>query len=191
MAKLPTHERAVLARLPLPLGEEWVVVQGFDERRGTHAGRASFCWDFGRVGSTTVDAPVCATAAGDVVMVVDNDLTDVDNRVEVAVAPDELHTHLHLKAGAAEVSIGDRVAAGSARLAGWTPRPPPLCVRQRASRTVGFTTRPMGFAFFERRTPGGTWKPVEFGMPPGGSICAEDGGGCTTERPSLARPCRR
>jgi hypothetical protein len=61
--------------VPLPDGEQWFVIQGFDDAGGSHKGYASFCLDLDLAGRPQSDSnghPFYAASPGKVDFVVDS-----------------------------------------------------------------------------------------------------------------------
>jgi len=166
-ARLPPPAQLVRARLPIPTGEEWLVVQEFDERLGTHSGGDAFCWDLGRVSGigATIGAPVFACATGDVITVTQSDPTDTNNLVEIVVAPDEVHGYLHLQANASNLSTGSRISSGAKVSVIGTLDHLHFAGSNGQDRRPGFVTRPLAFAFYERRGETGPSEGIELGLP--------------------------
>lgn len=99
-------------RLPFAAGQAWKATQEFDDTTSHHGGSA-FCWDFERVGVTTHDTPVYASADGDMVSISDNDEgyvppDDWDNqpwKTKIRTAPDEATSYLHLRAHSVQQAV--------------------------------------------------------------------------------------
>jgi murein DD-endopeptidase MepM/ murein hydrolase activator NlpD len=110
-------------QLPIPLGESWMVIQGW---QGTlsHNGRAAFALDLSLAaeGSSpqntvaTLNRQVFAAAPGKVVQT-RNDRTSCEgwpaNYVMVEHAPEEVGAYLHFVKGSVAVKSGDGIAAGA------------------------------------------------------------------------------
>ena len=162
------------AVLPFPVGEEWTVIQEFDERHGSHAHAASFCWDFSRATGSTNGAAVYVSAAGSVAFILDGRQDD-DNRVEIRIAPNELHAYIHTRNQSAAVTQGAPVSKGSQVAVIGLKNHLHFAAEDKldGTRVNGdfvFVTRPLAFYNYERREPNGFWTSVPIGMPRAGEV---------------------
>jgi murein DD-endopeptidase MepM/ murein hydrolase activator NlpD len=119
---LPPVQQVEL-QLPIPLGEKWMVIQGWQGAL-SHHGRAAFALDLsvaaeGAVPENTVatlNRPVVAAAPGKVVQT-RNDRTSCEgwpaNYVMVEHAPSEVGAYLHFVKGSVAVKTGDNIGAGA------------------------------------------------------------------------------
>ena len=100
--------------LPFPPGENWYVIQGFDDPNGSHKGYASFCLDLdlaGKSQSASEGQPFHAAAPGKVDTVIEsNDTGGSSNLVSVKQAAHEFCDYLHLEKNSAVVKAGDSVS---------------------------------------------------------------------------------
>ena len=103
-----------LAHLPFPPGQEWYVIQGYDNPTGSHKGYASFCLDLdlaGRPQSESNGHPFYAAAPGAVDFVKEDAASGgAANFLSVKQAQHEVCDYLHLSQNSAQVSVGDTVA---------------------------------------------------------------------------------
>jgi hypothetical protein len=157
--KLPLPAQTVPTVLPFPVGEEWTVIQEFDERLGSHSGPAAFCWDFVRAAGATNGASVFAVAGGEVNQVNESDPDDSDNLVEIHAATDEFHAYLHTRQNASALTVGAQVAQGA--LVSVIGKRDHL----HFNLGPGSGTRPLAFRNYERKERSGGWTTVDIGMP--------------------------
>jgi murein DD-endopeptidase MepM/ murein hydrolase activator NlpD len=162
--RLPLPANTVPAVLPLPTGEDWTVIQEFDERFGSHSGGASFCWDFGLASGSTNGSAIYASAAGVVANIKNDDPTD-DNRVEILVAPEEYHAYIHTRLDAATVAMGASVAQGARVSVIGQRNHLHFALGNQLDQSAGFITRPLAFRNYDRMEVNGPWTPIPAGMP--------------------------
>ena len=102
--------------LPLPDGEKWFVIQGFDDPAGSHKGYASFCLDLDLAGQPQSDSnghPFYAVSPGTVDFVVDSNSSGGSaNFISVKENNHEICDYLHLSKGTAAVALGGSVSYG-------------------------------------------------------------------------------
>ena len=178
---LPLPTKQQLMDLPFPPGEAWSVIQGVDQRAGSHRGYAAFCWDFmvadqpqGGVYPTGSDgAPFYASAPGRVITVRESapsGTSQASNYVEIEQAPEEICAYLHLRRNSCEVDTNNKVTYGrQLALTGDTGVAvgafhPHVAVSDKPDGTSGFVTFPVAFSDYEVRS-GANWKSVSRGMP--------------------------
>lgn len=181
---LPTAHATM--HLPFEPGEEWYVIQGYDEAGGSHKGYASFCWDFMLAGVPQQDqypngaggAPFYAVASGEVVTEDDVRTSgqSPSNIVEIEHAPGEIAGYLHLEQNSATVAKGNHVLRGSqVGLVGDVGASVGanhlhLAVTDAPDGTSGFVTYPVAFTNYEVKQPNGSWKLVKRGVPEDGQV---------------------
>jgi murein DD-endopeptidase MepM/ murein hydrolase activator NlpD len=176
--KFPNNQ--VSLRLPFPMGEAWVVGQGWQgfSGKGSHNGRAAFAWDFDLAGKPKTDTngkPFYAAAPGPVVEVKDDSTCGPVpvNHVDIRHAVDEIGVYLHHVKGTAAVSVGQTVAVGT-KLAntgdtgtGCGNYHLHFALHNKPESQAGdLVTIPATFENYEVSTDNGaTWQPVVKGIP--------------------------
>jgi Concanavalin A-like lectin/glucanases superfamily/Peptidase family M23/Bacterial tandem repeat domain 1 len=99
---------------PFPSGEQWFVIQGYDEATGSHKGYASFCLDLmlaGRPQSESNGHPFYAAAPGTVDFIKQDAATGgAANFISLKQAPLEVCDYLHLSQNSVQVNLGDHVS---------------------------------------------------------------------------------
>ena len=107
-----------LMHVPFAGDESWLVIQGFDNPNGSHAGGASFCLDLmlaGRNQSESSNVPFHAVAPGSVDTVKQDSVSgtmNISNFITVKQAPLEMCDYLHLATNSARVSVGNQISFG-------------------------------------------------------------------------------
>ncbi len=98
-------ETQVALKLPIPVNEEWYVIQGYNARGGSHNGYAAFCYDFKLYNDTgpnypngTAYAPVQISSPGKVVLY-------GNGAVILKQAAGEYTTYMHLAANSLSTAI--------------------------------------------------------------------------------------
>jgi Concanavalin A-like lectin/glucanases superfamily/Peptidase family M23/Bacterial tandem repeat domain 1 len=105
-----------LAHLPFPQGQNWYVIQGYDDPNGSHKGYASFCFDLmlaGKPQSESNGRPFNAASPGTVDFVKEDAASGgATNFVTIKQAQHEFCDYLHLAKDSCQVSVGDSVSFG-------------------------------------------------------------------------------
>lgn len=181
---LPTAQK--LMSLPVPKGQAWYVIQGCDEKGGSHKGYASFCWDLMVDGQPQGDdypngtggAPARAAASGKVITVNQSKASgeSPSNIIEIQQGPNEVCAYLHIRKNSSKVNINDHplynqeLAKTGDVGAAVSANHIHIAVTDKPDGTPGFVTFPVAFTNYEVRQPNGSWKFVERGMPKGGEV---------------------
>src|SRR5262245_2198925 len=99
--------------LPFPPGQEWYVIQGFDDATGSHKGYASFCLDLmlaGKPQSDSEGAPFYSAAQATIDFVKEDAAPGgATNFITAKQADHEFCDYLHLLKDSAVVNKGDTV----------------------------------------------------------------------------------
>jgi hypothetical protein len=177
---LPAPFQQSPMRLPFPVGEAWLVTQGWDNPFGSHRGAASFAWDFilaGHPPSATYGKAIFAAAPG-FVAETRNDRDSCSgfpaNYVMVQHALSEIGAYLHFVRGSVAVAESQALTGGD-YLADAGDTGNSLCGFHHLhyalhdlpeSQAGGLVTFPGAFTNYEVSIDrGNTWRLVQRGVP--------------------------
>jgi hypothetical protein len=97
--------------MPLPLGEEWQVIQGYDNPTYTHNGYASFCLDLRLARVPQMESngrPFYSAGPGAVDFIKQDESSGgLSNFISVKQDQHEFSDYLHLSRNSAQVKVGD------------------------------------------------------------------------------------
>jgi murein DD-endopeptidase MepM/ murein hydrolase activator NlpD len=182
-ARLVPFAPSVGMQLPIDVGDEWLVAQGYDhpEPGRTHRGYASFAWDLVREDNDTTLAGVVTTAAAGIAVRLNegNDPPSPENFVSVKQADLEFADYLHLAKDSVTVSQSQTVTAGQdlCRPGDMTGVNPTVHLHFAVTNlganapdaNTGSVTIPVAFSDYEVSSDGRqTWRYVRQGMPASG-----------------------
>lgn len=185
-ASLPLPTAQKLMTLPITKGEAWYVIQGVDDKGGSHKGYASFCWDLMLDGhpqpndypNGTGGAPVHAAASGKVITVnqAKGSGESPANMIEIQQGPNEVCAYLHIRKNSSKVKINDNPLYGQELAktgdvgAAVGANHIHIAVTDKPDGSSGFVTFPVAFTNYEVKQPNGSWKFVARGMPKQGEV---------------------